>query len=401
MLHLSRWRDRQKAARRRHWQVNFQGLKNPMLFWIIAALLTLGACLAVLVPLMRARREAVADTDFDLAVYQDQLAELDRDMARGVIDSAEAVQARAEIGRRILKAADSSEAHTRRISGRGGLLLATAAVFSLPFVSWGIYAATGSPHLQDQPLYARADVNREHDAIGQLVTKAETHLSANPEDGRGWDVLAPIYYRMGRYADAAVAYGNAIRLLGASEARESGLGEALAANAGGLVTAEARAAFERTLAINPANTKARYLLASALAQEGKVDDARRSLLAMRDDLPMDSPWRPAVAQALAELDTQVGRPGPTAQDVEAAGSMSDDDRAQMIENMVAGLDERLKANPQDLEGWQRLLQSYAVLGRADAARDALLRGLEALGRDSDAGRTLASFATERGIEEVN
>lgn len=372
-----------------------------MLFWIIAALLTLGACLAVLVPLMRARNEAATDTDHDLAVYQDQLAELDRDMARGVIDSAEAVQARAEIGRRIIKTAEAASASAGSKAGRGALMLATVAALSLPFVSWGIYAATGSPTFADQPLHARADANREQDAIGQLVSKAEAHLSANPEDGRGWDVLAPIYYRMGRYADSSVAFGNAIRLLGSSEARETGLGEALAANAGGMVTADARAAFERTLAINPANPKARYLLATALAQEGKVEEARLSWTAMRDDLPMDSPWRPAVAQALAELDKQGARPGPTAQDVDAASAMSEEDRAEMINSMVAGLDERLKANPQDVEGWRRLIRSYGVLGRADDARDALDRGLGALGRESEAGKALASFAAELGITVDN
>lgn len=372
-----------------------------MLFWILAALLTLGACLAVLLPAMRGGGRTTADTDFDLTVYQDQLAELERDMARGVIESTEAQQARAEIGRRILKLAGDKQAAGGVTAGRAGRVLATLAILALPVTSWGIYTTTGSPHLHDQPLQARLDANQEQDPIGMLVARAESHLTANPEDGRGWDVLAPIYYRMGRYADASVAYRNAIRLLGASDVREAGLGEALAAAAGGMITDEAQAALERAIAIEPSNPKARFLLVTAMAQEGRDDDARSAWLSMRDDLPEDSPWRGAVAQALAELDRQAAGAGPSSEEIEAAGLMSDNDRTQMIEDMVAGLDQRLRTNPQDAEGWQRLVHSYAVMGRDDAAGDALSRGLEALGQDSEAGRALVAFAAERGVRADN
>lgn len=368
-----------------------------MLFWIVAALLTLGACLVVLLPAMRRPAAAAADTDFDLEVYQDQLSELEKDVVRGTIQGAEAEQARVEISRRILKLAGGKRDGGGPRTAHAGRIVATLAVLAVPVASWGIYAATGSPHLPGQPLQARLEANPEEDPIVTLVARAEAHLAASPEDGRGWDVLAPIYHRMGRYGDASIAYGNAVRLLGASAAREAGLGEALAGAAGGMITADAQAAFERALAIEPKNPKARFLLATALAQEGKAAEAAHAWRAMEADLPAESPWRGAVAQALASVEEQPAMPGPSVDEMEAAGSMADNDRSQMIEDMVAGLDTRLRANPQDPEGWQRLLHSYVVLGRREDAGDALARGLEALGRGSEAGEQLVLFAEERGV----
>lgn len=373
-----------------------------MLFWVIAALLTLGASLAVLLPL--AGRSAVRATDgaHDLEVYRDQLAELDRDAGRGLIQPAEAGEARAEIARRILKAGKAAVAGSAGPGG-GARALGVAAVLAVPLVSWGIYTAIGSPGLPSQPLAARLETNPADATVDELVARAEAHLAGNPEDGRGWDVLAPIYTRLGRFGEAATAYSNAIRLDGASAARESGLGEALAGMAGGMVTAEAQAAFSRALQLEPGQPKARFFLASALAQEGKFAEALEAWQAMMITLPPDSPWRGAVAQAVQEANNRLAAagdeaaPGPTQQEIDAVASMSAEDRTTMIEQMVAGLDEKLRQNPRDLEGWQRLVRSYHVLGRADEARDALKRGAAALGQDSAEGRQLAEFSTSLGL----
>ncbi len=361
-----------------------------MIFWVVAALLTLGACLAVMMPVIRGQKHGLAGDDHNLEVFQDQLAELDRDIARGTIDGAEAEQARAEIGRRILRLA-AERRDDRPARGNAGRMVATAAIFALPFASWGIYAATGSPGLPDLPLEARMSEDPQAASVNELVARAEAHLSANPEDGRGWDVLAPIYYRMGRYDESAVAYGNAIRLLGANAAREANLGEAIAASAGGMMTADAVAALDRALALEPAHPKARFLIAVGLAQEGRAEEAEKAWRAMMAELPADSPWRNAAGQAVAEL----ARTSTAAQTGEEL--ILDNDQARMIDDMVAGLDRRLAENPDDAEGWQRLVHSYVVLGRRDEAADALARGLEALGPESEAGTTLTAFAAERGI----
>jgi cytochrome c-type biogenesis protein CcmH len=373
-----------------------------MLFWVIAALLTLGASLAVLLPLAGRTAARTADGAHDLEVYRDQLAELDRDAARGLIQPAEAEQARAEIARRILKAGKSATATTAQ-SGRSVRAAGMAAVLAVPLVSWGIYAAVGSPDLPSQPLAARLEKNPADATVDELIARAEAHLAANPDDGRGWEVLAPIYARLGRYDEAVTAYRNAIRLDGANGARESGLGEAVAGVAGGMVTAEARAAFSRALKLEPGQPKASFYLASALAQEGKVAEALSAWQAMTIALPTDSPWREAVGQAVAEANSRLAEagneppPGPTKDEVDAATDMSAEDRNTMIEQMVARLDERLRQNPRDLEGWQRLVRSYHVLGRADAAREALKRGMAALGEGSAEGKKLTEFSNSIGL----
>jgi len=366
-----------------------------MTFSIIAALLTLGACLAVLVPVVRARHSGSIDASHDVAVYQDQLSELDRDLARGTIADAEAQEARAEIGRRLLKAAATRDGSVSRT--RIGQLVATIAILAVPLGSWSIYAATGSPHLPAQPLHARLDDNPANATVDELVTRAESHLNANPEDGRGWDVLAPIYLRMGRYDDAADALRNSMRLLGSTADREVLFAEALVGAAKGNSTPEVRAALERALTLEPKHERARFLMGAALAQEGRAGDAARAWQALLADLPADSPWRGAVSQALGKLSATSDARGPLAER-DGDGLILDKNQASMIDSMVAGLDQRLRDNPADAEGWQRLVHSFAVLGKAEEAADALERGLQALGRDSDAGAELLKFAAARGVE---
>jgi cytochrome c-type biogenesis protein CcmH len=380
-----------------------------MWFWIVAALLTLGASLAILLPMLRAGEGAAGASAYDIEVYRDQLAELDRDAGRGLIRPAEAEEARAEISRRILRAGKGRDGDARNGDSRTGRsgsarLLAGVAVLAVPLVSWGLYGMLGSPDLPPEPLAARLAKNPANATIDELVARAERHLAAVPSDVRGWDVLAPIYVRMNRFADAANAYRTAIRLAGSTAAREAGLGEALAAQGGGMVSADAQAAFEKAIALDPKDAKARFFLAMAKAQEGKEDEAAKSWQAMLDDLPENSPWRGAVEQALAALDRQPGTnvasgpaPGPSQDQIAAARSMSAGDRAQMIEGMVARLDGDLRRNPDNPEGWQRLVRSYMVLGKQAEAEDARKRGVAALGPGSPAAKELDSFAASLGL----
>jgi cytochrome c-type biogenesis protein CcmH len=369
-----------------------------MLFWVIAVGLTLGASLVVLLPLTAPARQVPAGGEHDLEVYRDQLAELERDLARGAIQPAEAEQARAEIGRRIIRIGGTATGDAAPKVSPAGLsrFISAAAVLAVPLVSWGLYSELGSPDLPSQPLAVRLAKNPADSTIDELVARAQKHLAADPGDGRGWDALAPVYVRMQRFPDAVTAYRNAIRLEGSTAARQAGLGEALTDAAGGVVSADAQAAFEAARKLDPANAKANFYLAIAMAQEGRKDEAKSAWQAMLADLAPDSPWRGAVTEALAEIDREkaarAARSGPTEQDVAAAASMSTEDRAAMIETMVAGLDEKLRRNPKDAEGWMRLMRSYVVLGRNGDAQDALQRGVAAFGRDSGEAKELVAFA---------
>lgn len=365
------------------------------MFWIVAGLLTLGASLAVLLPLTApARRDD--ERGRDLAVYRDQLAELERDKARGLIAAEAAEEARAEIGRRILRLGDrADDSAVSRASPlyRYGV---AAAVLFVPLASWGMYAALGSPDMPAQPLSARLDRAPSESGVNELMARAEAHLREKPQDARGWSVVAPVYLRLGRYAEAATAYANASRYGGATADRESGLGEALAGAAGGAITPEARAAFERALKLEPKHPLARFQLAAADAQGGRTAEATAAWTALLADLPADSPWRQVVAQAVESV--QLSQP--SGEQVADARAMPEADRSAMIEGMVAGLDRKLRENPQDPEGWMRLVRSYMVLERPDAARDALSRGRQALGAESEDGRKLVAFAQSLGLGEA-
>lgn len=375
-----------------------------MLFWIIAAVLTLGASLAVLLPLTRQAR-ARDDASHDLEVYRDQLGEVDRDAARGLIAAADAEQARAEIARRIIRLDAENAREPKKASQLGPRLVGMIAVLAVPLLSWGVYTAIGSPTVPSQPLSARLSQKPADSSVDELIARAEAHLVANPSDGRGWDVLAPVYLRIGRANDAVTAYRNAIRILGSTTARQAGLGEAIAAAAGGIVTSDARLAFEAALKLEPADAKARYFLALALAQEGKISDAAAAWRLLAASLPADSPWRAATEQAIAQAEVRTapvkeaaGAPAPSQDDIDAAASMSSGDRTAMIEGMVATLDEKLRQNPRDPEGWVRLVRSYQVLGKTDLAQDALGRAYAALGRDSEDGRKLTELAGSLGLD---
>ena len=367
--------------------------------WIAMAVLAAAAALPVLAPLWR--RQGVADAapaaaqSPAVAIYRDQLAEVERDVSRGVIAEPEATAARTEIARRLIRA--GGEANAADAASPASRRVAVAAIVLMPIAALGLYLFLGSPQYPSQPLSARTD--RPQD-IAAMIAAVEQHLAVAPDDGEGWDVIAPIYLRLGRYDDAARAYGNALRLLGSTTDRETRYGDALVRASGGTVTAEARAAFERAAAADANDPRPRFYLALALAQDGKRDEAIAAWTALLAAAPADASWVPIARQQLAELQAGKGAapPGPSATDVGAAANMTPADRQAMIEGMVASLAARLETTPGDAEGWARLVRSYMVLGRAEDARSALARARTALAADAAGLASVEAAAKEAGVE---
>jgi cytochrome c-type biogenesis protein CcmH len=362
---------------------------GTMALWIPLALMTAAAVFMVLWPLGRARLATASGGD--LAVYRDQMRELERDRSAGLIGSAEADAARVEISRRLLAAADAQgQAPAASFAPWRRRFIAAAALIALPFGAVALYLALGFPGLPDQPLAARA-VGPENRSIAALVAQVEDRLERNPQDGRGWEVLAPVYMRLGRFDDAVKARRNAVRLLGASPTREADLGEALVAAANGVVTAEAKTAFDRALALDARDPRAKFFAGLAAQQDGKDAEAAaiwRDLLA---HAPADAPWANMVRQSLARLENakpQPAAPGPSAADVAAAADMSPQARLQMVRSMVERLAERLARDGSDLDGWARLVRAYLVLGEHERARGAAADARRALAGDPDKLRRL-------------
>ncbi len=377
----------------------------PMTIWILFAVMTTAATAILLHPLSTGGRKAASVKADAGKVYRDQLFELDEDIASGRISPGEYELAKAETARRLFKAADDNRpAQTAQRSDRW--LKHAIAVF-LPLLSITLYVSLGSPDLPSRPLAIRLAGPGEDLAI--LVKKMEDHLAGQPEDGRGWDVIAPVYLKMGRVDDAAKAYRAALRLGGANVSRMEGLSETLMATSNGLVTTDVLDELKQILSLEPNNPRARFYIALSLEQAGRPGEARGAFEDLARQSPADAPWLPLVNEHIAknggtavasagEAAAQPAAPGgPTAEDVAAAETMNSGDRQQMIRGMVESLDAKLSADPNNFEGWMRLVRSYAVLNDKDRAATALKRGLAAFPASGDQGKQLLALGKELGI----
>jgi cytochrome c-type biogenesis protein CcmH len=349
-----------------------------MMLWFVFALMTAAAIFAVLWPLSRAGRPQQDGNE--AAVYRDQLTEIDRDVATGLINPPEAAAARVEISRRLLAAVDNQPETTSRSSVKLRRVAAVIALIGLPLVAVGLYYPLGSPELPDSPLAQRSQTPAATQSLDKLVAQVEQHLEAEPADGRGWTILAPVLARLGRMDDAVHAFRNSITYSGENATRRADLGEALVAAAGGIVTGEAKAEFERAVALNADEVKANYFLGLAAEQDGHAAEAAAIWRAMLAKAPPDAPWRPLIQSALVRVG---GTPAPALSNdaMTAAKDMSETDRSAMIRSMVDRLATRLHQNGDDVEGWLRLVRAYMVMGDADKAKAASSDARQALAKD--------------------
>ena len=353
-----------------------------MLLWIGFAVLAAAVVWAVTRPLLANDSGAAAANDSELAVYRDQLAEIETERAQGLLGGNEAEGARVELARRLIhrtqvKQRSDGAARSGVARARQAAMYAAAA---LPVIGIALYLAVGSPQLASRPYATRLDTPTDQATAADLVARVEAHLRANPEDGRGWDVLAPVYLRMGDYTQAADAFQKAARLLGESPRRLGGYARALIMLQNGVVNEPARQAYSRLLSLEPQSLEPKVWLAIAREQDGDLKGAQseyRTLL-----VGAQEPWKGLLEARLQAVTERLGGPAAPLQgapkDAPAAAAaagdpaqMSPADRDKFINQMVEGLAVRLKENGKDLEGWMRLLRSYMVLGRRDEAVAAL------------------------------
>jgi cytochrome c-type biogenesis protein CcmH len=374
-----------------------------MTVWLALSLMTCAAVGAVLWPL--ARRPNEVSRVNDIAVYRDQLEEIGRDRAAGLIGDKDAAAAEREVSRRLIAAADAADSDTpsappllrRR-------LVACATLVMLPLSAVGLYLGLGSPSLPDQPLAPRLAAARSGGSIGSLIARVEAYLERNPDDGRGWEVIAPVYLRLGRFEEAVKARRAALRLNGENADRQAALGEALVMAASGVVTADAKAAFDRALVLDPGHVQARYFTGLAAEQDGDRARAAAVWQALLASAPPDAPWRELVQEALARVDGSADHapqrpgPGPNEEQIAASSQMSESQRNLMIRGMVERLSQRLQSDGSDPEAWSRLVRSYMVLGEPERARAAAGDARRALASDPAKLRQFEDLVKALGLE---
>ena len=346
-----------------------------MILWLILAAMTAAAVVAVIWPF--ARRAGAPPSGNDMAVYRDQLAEIERDLAAGLVGRTEAEAARVEISRRLLAASDAAQAALPTGNAISAAwrrrAVATASLLALPVVAGGLYLVLGSPELASGQPVAQHNVAATPQSIEDLVAEAEAHLARNAQDGRGWEILAPIYMRLGRYSDSVAAWRHTLQLLGDSAEREANLGEALTAEANDVVTADAKTAFIRAVTLDKTNVTARYYLGLAAEQDGQRDKAANIWRDLIAEAPAGTPWVIDVRNALARVESTPALASAAAPAAPAAVKVADadsppSDQQAAIRSMVDRLAARLKQDGSDLDGWVQLVRSYKVLGEPDKAR---------------------------------
>jgi|SRR5437764_3017344 len=321
--------------------------------------LTSVALAFLLVPLLLRRRADASREAYNLAVYRDQLAEVERDFGRGLLGAEQAEAARTEIGRRILALRPGASPHmpppqpfpasgggsqksplpnpppragegsvgvsgggslkskagegARRDGGAGrGFVIAAIAVLLVPFAAWLLYARLGSPTLPDQPFAERAAAPKpvasgvQHLDLGEAVTKIAAHLKDHPEDLTGWLLLARTQVALEHYTEATEAYRHAVDLSGHRADIMGDWGEAQVLAADGTVTPAAREAFEAARADKESVPRSRYYLALAQLQQGDTKAALQGWVDLATDAPADAEWQPLVRQRIAEAAAQLG-----------------------------------------------------------------------------------------------
>ena len=415
--------------------------------WIVLALMTAVVLAAVLAPLIRgAGKQGPARSEYDLTVFKDQLAELDRDRERGLLDDGEAEAARIEIQRRILAAAGPGAGETEAPAPLKRPMAAVIGV-AISAAAFGFYFVLGSPDVPNQP-FAERNIASEiaaregrlnRDEVLGLTAKLEQRLKENPGDLDSWMLLGRTYMTIDEIDSALAAFRQAMKVGNRRPDVVSGYAEALVLAERGHVPPEARKLFSEILAADPLNAKARYYLGLELAQRGKMKEALQAWVDLRSLAPQDAPWLAAVDQQIASAGKELslapwavkpsaealalalaltrglktgpappaassptagsptagsssasspsagaptagsppsqprGPRGPSTADVEAASQMSAAERSRMIRTMVQRLADRLKENPDDRAGWQRLARAYEVLGETEKAGDAKAR----------------------------
>lgn len=396
-------------------------------FWAAAGGMGLAVAALFVLALLRARAELAAAADFDLKVYRDQLAEIDRDLARGTLPPEEAERLRTEVSRRLLEADRSASTATRSAS-KGGIAIASALIIATLGGAFWTYTHLGAPGYPDLPLATRLAMSDEMRANRPSQSEMETEAAATrpapitpeadfaalmdqlrkavqdrPDDLRGLELLAANEARLGNLPEARSAMENILRVKGDTATAEdhAALAELMIMAAGGRVSPEAEAELTRALTLDAANPTARYYYGLMAAQVGRFDRTFALWRPLLDESPPDAPWLAPIRAQIEDVAMRAGiqftlpetAPGPDGATIAAAQDMSPEDRQAMIEGMVAQLGERLATEGGTVEEWARLISSLAVLNRKDEAQEIYAEALTKF----EGSRSQQSFLREQAL----
>ena len=407
-----------------------------MLFWIVSVAITLAVAGLLVGALRAARLRDVSTANSDIAVYKDQLSEVERDLARGILTDAEADAVRVEVARRLLDADTRDGENVPDQKGQSGTGIA---IVGLVVVAGGLglYTWLGAPGYGDMPMQARIAALEEARAErpGQTVAEAEvaddlprleapdpdfltlmdqlrTAVAERPGDIQGLTFLAQYEARLGNYAAARLAQEQLVAAKGdaATDTDRLTLIDVMVFAAGGYVSPEAEAVVRDVLTMSPTNGAARYYLGLVEAQAGRADRAFPIWAQLLEDSPPSAPWVPVVRAEIFdvafaagvtnyELPATSALPALSDADIAAADDMTPQERAEMIQGMVGRLADRLAIEGGPPEDWARLISTLGVLGDTNRARAIAFESETVFAGNTDALALIANARQQAGINE--
>ena len=338
----------------------------------------------------------------DLALYKDQLREVDSDLARGVLSETESESARLEISRRILAADKRAQMETLANPAPSIInkLLAAFVILTVLTGSLGIYANLGEPNLPDRPLVARlaaaqearaqrlsqedAEVQVPDEKINipedylKLVKKLREAIKKRPNDEQGLRLLALHEFRIGKYRAARKAHTRIMKVVGDKVTAKDYIdfAEVMIFATNGYVSPEAEITLSQALKLKPNDGRTRYYSGLAMAQNGRADVAYRLWEGLLKEGPQDAAWIPLIKSQIDDVARLAGinmsnqpLPGPTTDQINAASEMTKEDRKKMIRGMGASLGERLATNGGTMNEWARLIRALGALGETARASE--------------------------------
>jgi len=245
-------------------------------FWSLAAVMVMVALLFLLPPLLRKRTvSAVSLDDLNTNVIKEQLAELEADRAIGKLDKAQFDAARQDLERELLYDLASSDDAQTATPERGGRWLTLLLIPAIPLCAVLLYQLMGSVELIDRVQQAQTSQPQSAQSqsvatIEEMVTLLATRLQQQPDDLKGWVMLARSYSIMKRYSEATAAYENVLRLGGEEAGLLTDYADAMVMANGGIFTDESGALLVRALELDPDNVKG---LQAALKLPAGSEDA--------------------------------------------------------------------------------------------------------------------------------
>lgn len=354
-----------------------------MLF-VVAALLMLITVVLVAGPLLKkAQPGSQSRADFDLAVFKDQLKELEEEAGQGLIDAKAMEAAKLEIERRMLAAASIAQSCANPLTPARRRMLAFCLLLLLPVCGMGVYLTLGSPVMQDQPYIERlarrlgVEADQARAKLDEAARLTE-RLGADPADGAAWRDLGRAQRDLGRHADGAESLKHALMNGERDPEIIAEMAESQVYAAQGEVQLPAKRAFETVLLAKPGHPKALYFLGLERMQQDDAKGALQQWRRLESLSTADAPWLPTVKQRIAEAEAKLSGKAPL-----NAQGMPD------IGAMVSRLEERMKSNPNDAKGWTMLGRSYAALGDMGKSADAYRRALKLSPDDLDLKQAVA------------